>query len=160
MKKCKKKERTRVNFYKDPLKFLKSLFTKEKNGNFSKAELVKYLEMSCTDNQRYEEITLPPDMPPIHPPEHRLDVSPPRWSEVEKSVHNYNNFLCTALNFFRVLVTLTSLAKVYFRDMQLCLTTADYTTVWQHLEVGIVADCTISLLAFTMAMEVINMASW
>ncbi len=38
-------------------------------------------------DKRHEEITLPLDMPPIHPPEHRLDVSLLRWSEVEKSLH-------------------------------------------------------------------------
>lgn len=41
----------------------------------------------------------------------------------------------------------------------LYLTTAEYTTAWQHLEVGIMAGCTISPLAFTLTMEVIIWAS-
>lgn len=36
---------------------------------------------------------------------------------------------------------------------------AEHTTAWQHLEVGVTAGCTISPLAFTMAMEVIIRAS-
>ncbi len=43
--------------------------------------------------------------------------------------------------------------------VQLCFTTADFTTSWQRVEVGIMAGCTISPLAFTMAMEVIIRAS-
>lgn len=42
-----------------------------------------------------------------------------------------HNFLWTAFDLFRVPAALTSLIKAYFQDMQLCLMTADYTTVWQ-----------------------------
>ncbi|KAF7641287.1 hypothetical protein LDENG_00286300, partial [Lucifuga dentata] len=48
---------------------------------------------------------------------------------------------------------ITALVKTYFQDVQLCLMTAEYTTAWQHLEVGIMAGCTISTLAFTMAIR-------
>ena len=65
-----------------------------------------------------------------------------------------HNLLWTALNYFRVPAALTSLIKAYL-DVQLCLTTAEYTTVWQHLEDSIMASCTISPLALTMAREVI-----
>lgn len=70
-----------------------------------------------------------------------------------------HNLLWTAFDFFRVPVALTSLVKAYFQDVQVCLSTAEYTTAWQHLEVGIMAGCTISPLAFTMAMEMIIRAS-
>ena len=70
-----------------------------------------------------------------------------------------HNLLWTAFNYFRVPAALTSLIKAYSQDVQLCLTTEKYTTVWQHLEVGIMADYTISPLAFTMAMKVIIQAS-
>ncbi|MGH0171483.1 UNVERIFIED_CONTAM: hypothetical protein FKN15_061404 [Acipenser sinensis] len=45
-KRYKKKERARANFYKDPFKFVKKLFTSEKNGTLkaSKVELERYLE--------------------------------------------------------------------------------------------------------------------
>lgn len=41
----------------------------------------------------------------------------------------------------------------------LCVTTDEYTTGWQRLEIGTMAGCTISPVAFTMAMEVIIQAS-
>ena len=306
VKKRRRKEQTRSRFYKDPFKFVKSLFTAEKSGSLSvsKADLEKHLEKSCTDAKRHEEVILPSDMPPINPPEHQLDISPPRWSEVEKTVRRAraasapgpngvpyrlyknapdalrflwklmrvvwqkkeiptswqraggilipkekdsseigqfrqisllnvegkiffsvvahrlagylqrnhlidtsiqkagisgfsgclehastiwhqikvaktegtdlhvvfldlanafgsvpHNLLWTAFDFFRVPVALTSLVKAYFQDVQVCLSTAEYTTAWQHLEVGIMAGCTISPLAFTMAMEMIIRAS-
>lgn len=70
-----------------------------------------------------------------------------------------HNLLWTAFDYFRVPAALTTLVKAYFQDVQLCVTTAEYTTAWQHLEVGIMAGCTISPLAFTLAMEVIIRAS-
>lgn len=70
-----------------------------------------------------------------------------------------HNLFWTAFDFFRITVALTRLMKVYFQDMQLCLMTTGYTTAWRHLEVGIMASCTISTLAFTMAMEMIIIAS-
>ncbi|XP_061763241.1 cell division cycle protein 20 homolog [Nerophis ophidion] len=51
---------------------------------------------------------------------------------------------------------ITTLVKNYFQDLQLCFTTANFTTTWQHLEVGIMAGCTVSSLIFTMAMEVMR----
>ncbi|XP_049916794.1 ectonucleotide pyrophosphatase/phosphodiesterase family member 7-like [Epinephelus moara] len=54
---------------------------------------------------------------------------------------------------------ITTLVKTYSQDLQLCFTTADFTTAWQHLDVGIMAGCTVSPSAFTMAMEVIIRAS-
>ncbi|XP_016102606.1 uncharacterized protein [Sinocyclocheilus grahami] len=87
-KRCKKKERTRTSFYKDPFRFVKALFTKEKSGSLkvSKKELEDHLKATHTDSQIYEQRVIPPDMPPIPQPEHQLDDSPPRWSEVEKTV--------------------------------------------------------------------------
>ncbi len=70
-----------------------------------------------------------------------------------------HNLLWESFNFFHVPSSVTSLVKAYFEDLQLCFTTADFTTSWQHIEVGIMAGCTISPLAFTMAMEVIIRAS-
>ncbi len=70
-----------------------------------------------------------------------------------------HNLLWESFNFFHVPSSVTSLVKAYFEDLQLCFTTADFTTSWQRVEVGIMAGCTISPLAFTMAMEVIIRAS-
>ncbi len=47
------------------------------------------------------------------------------------------------------------MVKAYFQDLQFCITTQYSTTAWQHLEIGIMAGCTTSKLAFTMAMELI-----
>ena len=67
---------------------MKSLFTKEKSGSLavSKADLEEHLKESFTDDRHQEEVMLPPDMPPVNPPEHELDISLPRWSEVDKTV--------------------------------------------------------------------------
>ncbi len=61
------------------------------------------------------------------------------------------SFLCAAFDFFQVPTIITNLVKHYFQDLQFCLTTSGFTTSWQPLEVGIMAGCTISPLAFTMA---------
>lgn len=70
-----------------------------------------------------------------------------------------HKLLWTVFNYFRVPASPTSLVKTYFQDIQLCLSTAVYTAAWQYLEVGILANCNISSLAFTLAMEVIIQAS-
>lgn len=82
-----KKESARTSSYKDPFRFVKALFTKEKSGSLkvSKKELEDHLKATHTDSQRHEQRVIPSDMPPIPQPEHQLDDSPPRWSEVEKT---------------------------------------------------------------------------
>ncbi len=302
----KMKEQARSNFFKDPYKFAKSLFTKDKSGKLktSKKDLEAYLKQNHTDSQWCGQINLPPDMPPIHSPEHQLDISPPKWSEVERIVrraraasspgpngvpyrlyknspevlrflwrmmkvvwqkqaipnawrraggilipkekdsvdisqfrqisllnvegkiffsvvahrlavyleNNHfidttvqkagipgfsgclehtnmiwnqiqaakkdgrdlhvvfldlanafgsvpHNLLWIAFHYFSVPEAITRLVKSYFQDLQLCLTIGDCTTAWQQVEIGIMSGCTISPLAFTMAMEVIIRAS-
>ena len=302
----KKKEHTRTCFYKDPFKFVKDLFTTEKNGTLktSKQELEQHLEKVHLDSKRHEQITIPPDIPPIQPPVFNLHTSPPQWKEVENTVrraraasapgpngvpyklYKYapdvlrflwrlmrvvwqkqripkawrraggvlipkekdaseftqfrpicllnvegkiffsivsrrlstylerNEYIDTSVqkagipgfsgclehtsmiwhqiqaakkdkrdlhvtfldlanafgsvphellwesfSFFHVPDPITTLVKNYFQDLQLCFTTADFTTTWQRLEVGIMAGCTVSPLIFTMAMEVIMRAS-
>ncbi|XP_039679282.1 uncharacterized protein LOC120573558 [Perca fluviatilis] len=65
----------------------------------------------------------------------------------------------TPFNFVQVPEGITKLVKGYFQDLQFCVTTQASTTAWQHLEIGIMAGCTISPLVFTMAMELIIQAS-
>ena len=55
----------------------------------------------------------------------------------------------TSLGYLRPSSTLSS------EDLQLCFTIPDHTTTWHHMEIVILAGCTISLLAFTMPLEVI-----
>jgi len=69
------------------------------------------------------------------------------------------SFFGQHLNFFRVPMSITNLVKAYFGDLQFSFSTPKFSTTWQCLEVGIMAGCTISPLAFTMAMEVIIRAS-
>ncbi|KAK7904929.1 hypothetical protein WMY93_017536 [Mugilogobius chulae] len=72
-----------------------------------------------------------------------------------------HRILWAAFAFFQVPETITKLVQAYFRDIQFCITTCSGTTAWQHLELGIMAGCTISPLAFTMAMElIIRASSW
>lgn len=66
-----------------------------------------------------------------------------------------HQILWAAFNFFHVPENITKLVYAYFQDLQFRITTQDSTTTWQQLEISIMAGCTISLLAFTMAMELI-----
>lgn len=59
-----------------------------------------------------------------------------------------HNLLWESFNFFHIPSSITTLVKAYFEDLQLCFTTSDFTTSWQRVEVGIMAGCTISTLAF------------
>ncbi|MDG2555426.1 reverse transcriptase family protein, partial [Vibrio parahaemolyticus] len=70
-----------------------------------------------------------------------------------------HSLIWSAFDYFRVPQVVVNLVKAYFQDIRLCLSTAGFTTGWQRLEIGIMAGCTISPLAFTMAMEVIIRAS-
>ncbi|VDI54010.1 Hypothetical predicted protein [Mytilus galloprovincialis] len=47
------------------------------------------------------------------------------------------------------------LIKEYFNHLQLRFTVGDFTTSWQRLEVGIVTGCTISVILFSAAMNMI-----
>jgi len=69
------------------------------------------------------------------------------------------SFFGQHLNFFRVPMSITNLVKAYFGDLQFSFSTPKFSTTWQCLEVGIMAGCNISPLAFTMAMEVIMRTS-
>ncbi len=84
----KKKEHSRTRFYKNPFKFVKDLFAKDKSGILKtpKAELEEHLEKVHQDTKRNEQIMIPPDIPPIQPPEFNLDTDPPKWKEVENVV--------------------------------------------------------------------------
>ncbi|XDV53670.1 hypothetical protein PO909_022108 [Leuciscus waleckii] len=88
LRKQHKKERTRTAFYRDPYKFVKDLFAKEKTGTLKVPlrELEKHLRKTYSDNQRHVPASIPDDMPPIQPPKHQLEVRPPTWSEVESTV--------------------------------------------------------------------------
>ena len=72
---------------------------------------------------------------------------------------NMCSLLWKAFSYFQVLEKISVLVKAYVVDIQLCFNTCNYTTSWQHLEIGIMVRCTISLLAFTMEIEVIIIAS-
>ncbi|KAI2644850.1 hypothetical protein H4Q32_030713 [Labeo rohita] len=70
-----------------------------------------------------------------------------------------HKILWMAFSYFRVPDHITDLVKNYFHDLQFCITVENTTTAWQQLEIGIMAGCTISPLAFVMAMEVVIRAS-
>ena len=70
-----------------------------------------------------------------------------------------HSLIWKAFHYFRVPVVVVNLIRAYFQVIRLGLSTADFTTGWQRLEIGIMAGCTISPLAFTMAMEIIIRAS-
>lgn len=72
-----------------------------------------------------------------------------------------HNLLWTAgtFDYFKIPDAIADLVKAYFPDIQICLP-EEFTMAWQHLEIGNVEGCTVSPLAFTMAVEVIIRASW
>ncbi len=59
----------------------------------------------------------------------------------------------------RVPEVVVTLVRAYFQDIRLSLSTAGFTTGWQRLEIGTMAGCAISPLAFTVVREVIIRAS-
>ncbi len=77
----KKKEQARTSFYRDPYRFIKSLFVKEKRG-ILKLELKEPLRSTFAYNQRHEPATIPDELPPIHPLKHQMDTRPPMWNAV------------------------------------------------------------------------------
>ena len=87
-KRHKKRERTRTAFYRDPYKFAKDLFVKEKTGTLKVPirELEEHLRKTYSDDQRLVPASIPNDMPPMQPPEHQMETRPPTWSEVESTV--------------------------------------------------------------------------
>ncbi|KAE8301041.1 hypothetical protein D5F01_LYC01192 [Larimichthys crocea] len=74
-KRRRKKEQTRTRFYKDPFKFLKTLFTKEKSGvlKTTQNDLEEFLRATHSDPKCHEHLAIPPDIPPIDPPEHQFE---------------------------------------------------------------------------------------
>ena len=70
-----------------------------------------------------------------------------------------HSLIWKAFDYFRVPVVVVNLIRAYFKDIRLCLSTAGFTTGWQRLEIDIVAGCTISPLAFTMAIHPLSTAS-
>lgn len=51
--------------------------------------------------------------------------------------------------------SIVNIVKAYFQDVQMCFSAVAFTTAWQWIEMGIMTGCTISLLAFTMAMGLV-----
>lgn len=88
LRKLRKKEQSRIRFYKIPFKFAKDLFAKEKSGMLKtpKQELEEHLQKVHEDPKRHEQIVIPHDIPPIQPPEFKLDTNPLKWKEVENVV--------------------------------------------------------------------------
>ncbi|XP_042072404.1 uncharacterized protein LOC121813033 [Haplochromis burtoni] len=70
-----------------------------------------------------------------------------------------HKILWMAFNYFSVPNHITGLVTTYFQDLQFCVTAENTTTAWQHLEIGVMAGCTISPQAFIMAMESVMRAS-
>ena len=72
-----------------------------------------------------------------------------------------HSLIWKAFDYFRVPIVVVNLVREYCQDIIRCLSTAGFTTGWQRLEIGIMAGCTISPLAFTMAMEIIiRVSKW
>lgn len=99
-KRRRKKEQARTRFYKDPFKFLKSIFPEEKSGALktTKADLEDHLKATHSDPRRYECLTIPSDIPPIDPPKHHMPIDPPTWKEVENTVRRARTALAPGPN--------------------------------------------------------------
>ena len=60
-----------------------------------------------------------------------------------------------AMDMFWIPPEITKIMMDYYESFIMRFTTDDFTTAWQRLEVGIAAGCTISVIWFILAMEVI-----
>ena len=70
-----------------------------------------------------------------------------------------HSLIWSSFRYFKVSEIVVNLVKAHFQDIRMCASVAELTTGWQRLEIRIMAGCTVSPLAFTMAMEVIIRAS-
>lgn len=88
-KRRRKKERTRTRFYKNPFKFLKLLFTKEKSEvlKTTRSDLEEHLRTTHSDPRRNEHLAIPSDIPPMGSPEQQFETGPLTWKEFEKTVY-------------------------------------------------------------------------
>ncbi len=62
-----------------------------------------------------------------------------------------------ALEFFYIPDNIRTMIMNYFQDMHMCFALKKVTTGWQQLEIGIAMGCSISLILFVAAFEVILM---
>lgn len=70
-----------------------------------------------------------------------------------------HELLFTAMDHFHIPVKVKDLMRKYYNNFTMRFTTAEFTTDWHRLEVGIAAGCTISVIWFVLVMEMILMST-
>ncbi|XP_076090373.1 uncharacterized protein LOC143062594 [Mytilus galloprovincialis] len=141
-KRRKKREKARAQFTSDPFQFTSRLLGKKGSGQLkaSKEEVEEYLREMHSDPKREDEL---PDIEQlIRPenPEQVFDESPPKLKEVVDVIKKGRAASAPGPNGV---------------PYKLRFTVGDFTTSWQRLEVGIVTGCTISVILFSAAMNMI-----
>ena len=66
-----------------------------------------------------------------------------------------HELLFKAMDFFHIPAKIQAVMRNYYNKFQMRFTTESFTTDWHQLEVGIGAGCTISVIWFVLAMEMI-----
>lgn len=61
-------------------------------------DLEEYLSKTHYDDRKHEPVTIPNDMPPIHAPEHQMDIRTHTWREVERTVKHARSALAPRPN--------------------------------------------------------------
>ncbi len=105
----KKKEKARTDFYKDPFKFVKGIFTKEKSGflKTSKDQVEEHLRTIYTDEKKDEPIVVPTDIPPVSPHNISLISALLSWARWSRQWKRQDRLLHQALTAYRIVSTRT-----------------------------------------------------
>lgn len=78
------------------------------------------------------------------------------WLELANTYGSVSHqLLWQALKTFHIPSGITVMLKEYFSGFSLCFSTMMFRTEWIDLQVGVAMGCTISLIQFIMAMQVI-----
>lgn len=132
----KKKEKVRIDFYKDPFKFVRGIFTKEKSGSLktSKDQVEEYLRTIYTDEKKDEPIVVPTDILPISPPQHQFEISPPKLSEVKQAVKKAKSASAPGPNGvpYSVCKNATDVLKILWKNMKVAWDKQIIPKAWQR----------------------------
>ena len=78
------------------------------------------------------------------------------WLDLENACGSVpNELLMKAMDFFYIPQEVQSIMKEYYDNFLLRFSTEDFTTEWHRLEIGIAADCSISVIWFILVMEML-----
>lgn len=78
------------------------------------------------------------------------------WLDLAKAYPNVSHqLICKSLEHYQVTSEVVKLMMSHMDSLQMRFNVQDFTTTWQRLEEGTMADCTISVALFVAAMNLL-----